>query len=153
MDDAPLGQLDFIYMPSRDVERDLAFYTGVMDAEVVFAIEAFGPRVAQVGLTRGGPRLLLAEHLEGDAPVLRLRMGDLDTTMAGLERRGLRAESRFGIPPGHARPSARLAGSGSPSTSSPAPEPTPDSPAGTTSAPGRAEATGSPGRQRRLPRV
>ena len=43
------------------------------------------------------------------------------------------------------------AGSGSPSSSSPAPEPTPASPAGTTSAPGRAEATGSPGRQRRLP--
>ena len=28
------------------------------------------------------------------------RMGDLDTTMAGLERRGLRTESRFSIPYG-----------------------------------------------------
>jgi hypothetical protein len=69
-----------------------------MGAEVVFAIETFG--VAQVGLTGGGPRLLLAEHLEGDAPLLRLRMGALDTTMAELERRGLRTESRFGIPHG-----------------------------------------------------
>jgi hypothetical protein len=43
---------------------------------------------------------LLAEHLEGDAPVLVYRMGDLDTTMAELERRGLRTESRFGIPHG-----------------------------------------------------
>src|SRR6266545_3224292 len=54
---------------------------------------------------------------------------------------------------GFRRPSARLAGSGSPSTSSPAPEPTLAWPAGTTSAPGRAEATGSPSRQRRLPPV
>ena len=36
-----------------------------MGAEVLFAIEAFVTRVAQVGLTGGGPRLLLAEHLEG----------------------------------------------------------------------------------------
>jgi len=35
VDDAPLGQLDFLYMPSRGVERDLAFYTGVMGAEMV----------------------------------------------------------------------------------------------------------------------
>jgi hypothetical protein len=89
-----------------------------MGAEVVFAIEAFGTRAAQVGLTGGGPRLLLAEHLEGDAPLLRLRMGGLDTTMAELERRGLRTESRFGIPHGPCAASARLAGSGSPSTSS-----------------------------------
>jgi hypothetical protein len=59
VDDAPLGQLDILYMPSRDVERDLAFYPGVMGAKVVVAIEAFGSRVAQVRLTGGGPRLLL----------------------------------------------------------------------------------------------
>jgi hypothetical protein len=78
---------------------------------VVFAIEAFGTRVAQVWLTGGGPRLLLGEHLEGDAPVLRLWMGDLDTTMAGLERRRGRTASRFGIPHGAVRglPRARRA--------------------------------------------
>ena len=39
--------LDFLYMPSRDVPGDLAFYTAVLDGDVAFAIEAFGARVAQ----------------------------------------------------------------------------------------------------------
>ena len=85
-------------MPSRDVARDLAFYTDVLGAEIVFAIERFGTRVAQVRLTEEGPRLLLAEHLEGEAPVLGYRVPDLDAAIAGLERRGLDVEARFEIP-------------------------------------------------------
>jgi catechol 2,3-dioxygenase-like lactoylglutathione lyase family enzyme len=97
---ALLGELDFLYMPSRDVEADLAFYTDVLGGEVVFAIEAFGARVARVALGEGGPALLLADHLEGDAPVLVHRVGDLDETLAELERRGLPVEGPFGIPHG-----------------------------------------------------
>jgi hypothetical protein len=78
-------------------------------------------------------------------------MGDPDTTMAELERRGLGTESRLGIAPRPCTAFRAPGGSGSPSTSSPAPGPMPASAAGTTSAPGRAEATGSPARQRRLP--
>jgi catechol 2,3-dioxygenase-like lactoylglutathione lyase family enzyme len=100
MRDAPFDELDFLYMPSRDVARDLAFYTEVLGAEVVFAIEAFDTRVAQVRLTDGGPHVLLAEHLEGDAPVLVHRVPDLDAAIAELERRGLETEARFGIPHG-----------------------------------------------------
>jgi catechol 2,3-dioxygenase-like lactoylglutathione lyase family enzyme len=96
----PLEQLDFVYMPSRDVEADLAFYTDVLGGEVVFAIEAFGTRVARVALAGEGPALLLAEHLEGDAPVLVHRVADLEAALAELERRGLTVESRFGIPHG-----------------------------------------------------
>jgi hypothetical protein len=93
-------QLDFLYMPSRDVAADLAFYTGTLDAEIVFAIEAFGTRVAQIKLTEGGPRLLLAEHLEGEAPVLVYRVPDLEAAVAELERRGLDSGERFGFPHG-----------------------------------------------------
>ena len=92
--------LDFLYMPSRDVARDIAFYTDVLGGEVVFAIEAFGARVAQVSLGDQEPRLLLADHLEGEAPVLVYRVGDLDAATAALERRGLELEARFGIPHG-----------------------------------------------------
>jgi hypothetical protein len=67
---------------------------------VVFAIEAFGARVAQMRLSEGPPRLLLADHLEGQAPVLVFRVGDLDSTLAELEQRGLELEGRFGIPHG-----------------------------------------------------
>src|SRR5215207_9441446 len=93
---------DFLYMPSTDVGRDLAFYGDVLGAEVVFAIEAFGTRVAQVRLSDGGPRLLLAEHLEGEAPVVLHRVDDLDGAVAEFERRGATIEARFGIPHGPA---------------------------------------------------
>jgi hypothetical protein len=98
--EAPFAQLDFLYMPSRDVAYDLAFYRDVVGAEIVFAIEAFGARVAQVRMTEQGPGLLLADHLEGEAPVLVFRVPDLDATIAELEGRGLETEARFGIPHG-----------------------------------------------------
>jgi catechol 2,3-dioxygenase-like lactoylglutathione lyase family enzyme len=98
--EAPFERLDFVYLPSRDVAADLAFYADVLGGEVVFAIEAFGARVARVRLADGGPGLLLADHLAGDAPVLVHRVSDFEATLAALERRGLELEARFGIPHG-----------------------------------------------------
>jgi catechol 2,3-dioxygenase-like lactoylglutathione lyase family enzyme len=96
----PFEELDFLYMPSRDVAADLAFYRDVLGGEVVFAIESFGTRVAQVRVSEDGPRLLVAEHLEGEGPVLVHRVRDLDAAAADLKRRGLELEARFGIPHG-----------------------------------------------------
>ncbi|MDX6582068.1 MAG: hypothetical protein QOI10_1252 [Solirubrobacterales bacterium] len=96
----PLGELDFVYLPSSDVARDLGFYTDVLGGEVLFAIEAFGTRVAEVRVAEG-PRLLLAEHLgPGEQPLLVHRVDDLEATLAELESRGLEVEERFGIPHG-----------------------------------------------------
>ena len=64
----PFEQLDFIYWPSRDVATDLAWFEGVLGAQVVFAIEGMGTRVAMLELAGAPPRLLLSGHLEGDAP-------------------------------------------------------------------------------------
>jgi len=94
--------LDFIYMPSADVAADLAFYRDALGGEIVFAIEAFGTRVAQVRISDGGPRLLLAGHMRGEAPVLVHRVPDLDVAIAELEGRGLEIEERFGFPHGPA---------------------------------------------------
>jgi hypothetical protein len=96
----PFEELDFVYMPSRDVARDLGFYTDVLGADVAFAIEAFGARVAEVRLSAAGPRLLLADHLEGEAPVLVHRVADLDAALARIEGRGFEVGARFGIPHG-----------------------------------------------------
>jgi catechol 2,3-dioxygenase-like lactoylglutathione lyase family enzyme len=100
VDPPPFEGLDFIYMPSRDVARDLAFYRDVLGGELVFAIEAMGTRVAQLKLAEHDPRLLLADHLEGEAPILVYRVGDFDDALAQLEGRGAEIESRFGIPHG-----------------------------------------------------
>ncbi len=87
-------------MPSADVAGDLALFKEVLRGEVVFAIEAYDTRVAEVRLTGGGPRLLFADHLEADGAVLVYRVSDLEAAAAELEQQGLDIEARFGIPHG-----------------------------------------------------
>ena len=56
----PFGQLDFLYMPSRDVAGDVEYFTSLLGARLEFAIEAFGTRVAMVRLSDQPPSLLFA---------------------------------------------------------------------------------------------
>ena len=93
-------QLDFVYMPSRDAAKDLEYFSGTLGARVVFAVEGTGTRVAMVELSDGPPRILLAEHLEGDRPVLVYRVEDLGSALGELESRGWRREGTFEIPQG-----------------------------------------------------
>jgi hypothetical protein len=93
-------RLDFVYLPSRDVACDVAHYARHFGAELVFAIEAFGTRVAMVRLASDPPALLLAGHLEGDQPVLVYRVADLDRAIAELLQREAEVAARFEIPHG-----------------------------------------------------
>jgi hypothetical protein len=93
-------QLDFVYMPSADVAADVDYFTRALGAELVFAIERFGTRVAMVRLGSGPPALLFAEHLEGERPVLVYRVDSLDDAIEQLAARGCEPGERFGIPPG-----------------------------------------------------
>jgi hypothetical protein len=93
-------RLDFIYLPSRDVAADVEHFTRGLGAEVVFAIEAFGTRVAMVRLTPDPPPLLFAGHLEGDQPVLVYRVEDLDQAVAQLGDRQVAVAGEFEIPHG-----------------------------------------------------
>jgi hypothetical protein len=101
--------LDFLYLPSRDVASDVQHFTCRLGGELVFAIEAFGTRVAMVRLNPDPPALLLAGHLEGDRPVLVYRVADLEQGLAELDRRGVGVAARFEIPHG---PGAELVGPG-----------------------------------------
>ena len=94
------GPLDFVYLPSRDVAADLVHWTRA-GGEVVFAIERFGTRVAMLSLGEG-PGFLLAQHLEGDAPVLVYRVDDLAASVADLAGRGIMVGKRFEFPYGDA---------------------------------------------------
>jgi hypothetical protein len=93
-------QLDFVYMPSRDVAADLEHFVSRLGGEPVFAIEAFGTRVAMVRLDPHPPSLLLAGHLEGEQPVLVYRVPDLDRATARLRDREVEVAARFEIPHG-----------------------------------------------------
>jgi hypothetical protein len=102
-------QLDFVYLPSRNAAADLEHFSNGLGGEVVFAIDAFGTRVAMVRLSGHEPSILLAEHLDGDQPVLVYRVGDLEQALAELAARGVMPAIRFGIPHG---PGAELVMSG-----------------------------------------
>jgi hypothetical protein len=96
----PFQQLDFLYVPSRDVAGDLAFFSEVLGGRVVFAIDSMGTRVAAVRLTEDPPLVLLTDHLEGDRPILVYRVPDLETALTQLEGRGWPREHTFEIPHG-----------------------------------------------------
>jgi hypothetical protein len=80
-------ELEFIYSPSSDVSAEVTYYAEALGAEVVYAIEAFETRVAMLRLTDTGPKMLLAQHLHGEWPVLIYRVADLDATEADLASR------------------------------------------------------------------
>lgn len=96
----PFESLDFVYVPSRDVAADVRHFTEVLGAELVFAIEAFGTRVAMVLPAPGPPAVLLAGHLDDERSILVFRVADLDAAVAAVEARGYEAGERFGIPHG-----------------------------------------------------
>ena len=92
--------LDFVYTSSEDVAADIERFVSLLGAEVSFAIEAFGARVAMVRLADGPPDVLLADHLEGDRPVLVYRVPSLAEAVEELRGRGLDPGPELGIPHG-----------------------------------------------------
>ena len=96
----PFESLDFVYMPSRDPERDLEHFERVLGARVIFAIDDGGTRVAMLELSERGPRIMLASHLDGAAPVLVYRVASLPQAMAELEGRGWQPGTTMEIPHG-----------------------------------------------------
>jgi hypothetical protein len=96
----PFDSLDFLYTPSPDVAADVEHFVTALGATVEFAIEAFGARVAMLRLTEGPPAILLADHLEGERPVMVYRVSDLDRAVEDLRARGVDPGPRLGIPHG-----------------------------------------------------
>jgi hypothetical protein len=93
-------RLDFVYLPSRDVAADVARFTEGLGAKLAFAIERFETRVAMVRLNPHPPALLLAQHLQGEAPILVYRVRDLEAVVSDLRLRRVELAQRFEIPHG-----------------------------------------------------
>jgi hypothetical protein len=96
----PFEGLDFVYMPSRDVAADMRYFTGTLGGRLVFAVEGMGARVAMVELTGEPPRILLADHLEGDRPILVYRVADYEAALKALKARGWKRGHSIEIPHG-----------------------------------------------------
>ena len=59
-----------------------------------------GTRVAMLELSEEPPRILLADHVDGGAPILVYRVTDLKKAMADLEARGWSRGATLEIPQG-----------------------------------------------------
>jgi predicted enzyme related to lactoylglutathione lyase len=93
--------LDYLYVPAKDIEASVRYYTQQLGGELVWKIHAFETWVAGIRLSPTGPLVLLAEHLQGDAPILIYRVERLESTIAALRARGWTLESGpFEIPNG-----------------------------------------------------
>jgi len=92
--------LDFVYHPSRDVKRDIAYFTDVLGGRLRFAVEGMGTRVAAIELAPPPPLFLLADHVEGDTPILVYRVPKLSEALASLAKQGWERETTFEIPHG-----------------------------------------------------
>jgi hypothetical protein len=98
-----LRSLDFVYLPSTDVEADVAWARDEFGAQVIFAIDSSGTRVAMVELAAAPPSLLFADHLGQDSGLFVYRVEDLAAETASLADRGWAAEHRLELPMGPCR--------------------------------------------------
>jgi hypothetical protein len=96
----PFVQLDYLYVPSSDVARDLKYFAGILGGEVAFAVEGMGARVAMVRLSQGPPHILLTDHLDGPQTILIYRVDKLEPALADLKARGWKKGERLEIPMG-----------------------------------------------------
>jgi hypothetical protein len=93
--------LDYLYVPARDIEASVGYYTDQLRGELVWKIHASNAWVAAIRLSPTGPLVLLADHLHGDTPILIYRVEQLETSVAALRVRGWIPESGpFEIPNG-----------------------------------------------------
>ncbi len=81
--------LDFIYVPTDDVDTSARRYVEELGAELVWKIRGMGTVVACLRVSGDGPSILLSGHLEGPAPILVYRVADYATAVAGLRDAGL----------------------------------------------------------------
>ena len=83
------GTLEYLYMPSRDVSADVRYFTAVLGAECLFAIDDGGTRVTMISLGASPPHILLTDHLVSQEPILIYSVDDLDARRKALRERGV----------------------------------------------------------------
>ena len=65
-----------------------------------FAVQGMGARVAAIELTAAPPLVLLADHVEGETPILVYRVASLEAELTALGKRGWKRAAQFEIPHG-----------------------------------------------------
>jgi hypothetical protein len=100
--DEQAATLDYVYAPSSDVAVDARWFGEVLGAELVFAIESEGTRVAMLRVGSGAPPVLVTDHLPDDRPIFLYRVEDLAAASRTLSARGWAPDRTLELPMGPA---------------------------------------------------
>jgi catechol 2,3-dioxygenase-like lactoylglutathione lyase family enzyme len=83
------GSLDFVYVPTADVEAAAQRYVEVLGAQLVWKVAGMGTIVACLHIGEPGPAILLSGHLRGTSPILVYRVADYAATVGHLRVQGV----------------------------------------------------------------
>ena len=83
------GSLDYIYLPTADVDGEVLRYVEMMGAELVWKVRAMGTTVACLRVGEPGPAILLSGHLQGSNPILVYQVQDYAIAIAQLRLRNV----------------------------------------------------------------
>jgi hypothetical protein len=92
--------LDFVYVPTDDVDASARRYVEDLDAELVWKVRGMGTVVACLRVSETGPDILLTGHLHGESPFLVYRVADYGAAVARLRDAGVRDLHELEIPHG-----------------------------------------------------
>jgi len=92
--------LDYVYVPTADVDLAARRYQDELGAELVFKVRGMGTVVGCVRVAKEGPAILLSGHLDGDVPILIYRVADYDEAIARLREAGIENIHQLEIPHG-----------------------------------------------------
>lgn len=92
--------LDFVYVPCEDVVGTSDRYVEELGASLRWRARTRGTIVACLALAKDGPLILLADHLQGDGPILRHRVADYGAAVAALCAAAVAGAARLAIPHG-----------------------------------------------------
>jgi hypothetical protein len=83
-----LESLDFLYVPTADVDAAARDYVDRLGATLVWKVRGTGTVVACLRVSAEGPLVLLSGHLEGEQPILVYRVADYAAAVASLRAAG-----------------------------------------------------------------
>jgi hypothetical protein len=92
--------LDYVYVPTEDVEAGARRYVEELGAELVWKVRGMGTVVACLRVADSGPAILLSGHLEGPQPILVYRVANYDAAISRLREAGLGEITELEIPQG-----------------------------------------------------